>query len=124
MVFLILHGGLANTAQLYFIILALWGFARFFMKKGVDPSYRGALMIGEGLLVLQALTGAILWLMGASPARGIHFLYGLLTPAVIPLTISYTKGRQERAEMLVYAAAVLVAAALIMRAVYTGEIVL
>lgn len=118
------HGRLAGTAQLYFMVLALWGFLRFFRKKGVDSSYLGGLAIGEMLIVAQALVGGVLMLMGHSPARGIHVLYGLLVPAIIPLVYSYTKGREGRSEALVYATALLVAAVLIMRAIFTGEVAL
>ncbi len=123
MVLTILHGGLANTAQLYFFAIAVWGLWRFFRKKGVDSSYRGALVIAEILLLSQGLIGAILFFTGHSPARGVHFLYGAFVAAIIPGVYAYAKSGERRSEMLIYGTATLIAAVLIMRAIITGEIV-
>jgi voltage-gated potassium channel Kch len=120
----LLHARLANTAGLYFLLLALWGFWRFFRKQGLDPAFRGALAVGEVLVVFQALLGGYLWLAGLRPARAIHLLYGLLIPAVIPTAYAYTKGREGRAEILIHATALLIGAGLVMRAAFTGEVLL
>jgi heme A synthase len=116
-----IHNRLSITAGLFFLVLALWGFWRFFRKQGIDSSYFGALMIGEILVVLQALVGIIMWLQGARPARGaVHLIYGLLIPAVIPLVYNYTKGGSTRRESLVYGAAIIFGVGLILRAITTG----
>lgn len=121
---LLLHRGLANSAQLYFFAVAFWGIWRFIRNQGVDPSYRGALAIAEILIVLQGFTGLVLFLSGYSPARGtIHILYGIMSALILPAVFVYIKGGEDRSEMLIYAAAVLVSAILIMRAILTGSVV-
>ena len=115
------HNRLSVTAGLFFLVIALWGFWRFFRKQGIDSSYFGALVIGEVLVVVQAILGIILWIEGARPARGaIHLIYGFLIPAVIPLVYNYTKGGSSRRESLVYGAAIIFGVGLILRAITTG----
>jgi hypothetical protein len=118
-----IHGWLGNTAMMYFLFLSIWGYVRFFRKQGLDSNYFGAMWVGEILLVIQVLLGVWLYFgQGLQPARGIHLLYGFLTPALIPAIFFYTRGRSGRAESLAYATALLIAAALVMRAVFTGEV--
>ncbi len=93
-----IHGRISNIAMLFFLILSLWGFFRFFRKQGLDPSYWGALAIGEGIILVQAVLGAYLWIVGTRPARGIHVLYGLVALAIIPTVYTYTKGQDSRAD--------------------------
>jgi heme A synthase len=114
------HARLANTAIFFCLALALWGFWRFFRKKGIDPSYRGAAIIAELLILVQGALGAFMWFSGLRPARGIHLLYGIVSALAIPLVYTYTKGREERPEMLLYGVAFLVLVGLLLRAVATG----
>jgi len=115
-----LHQGFAKTSLMYFLVLAAWGFLRFFTKKGVDKSYWGGLAVGEILVVVQSLIGFAMWIYGISPGRTIHILYGVLAPAVIPFVYVNTKGREDRAEVMAYGTATLFGAAFVMRAMFTG----
>jgi hypothetical protein len=114
------HGSLANTVMLYFIFLALWGYARFLTKKGVDSSYWGALVIAEVLIFLQAVLGTYMWVIGLRPARIWHLLYGIVILMVIPGLYLYTNGRGERSEMLLYGTMSLIGWGLALRAISTG----
>jgi hypothetical protein len=114
------HSRLSNTALLFCIIMAVWGGWRFLRKQGVDRSYWGALIIAELLILTQGALGAALWLGGARPARGIHLLYGIVSALAVPLVYLYTKGRDERPEMLLYAVAFLILIGLLLRAVATS----
>lgn len=74
-----LHHGLTNMAVLYFLFLGLWGFVRAIRRRDVDPSYMGALVIAQLLLMANIIVGAILWLNGRSANMGrfdVHVLYG------------------------------------------------
>lgn len=116
-----LHATLANTSLLYFVFLAIWGYWRFFRKQGLDPSYWGALAIGELLLLLQSGLGAYLWFaIGLRPSRTIHVLYGVVSLMAIPAVYMYTKGGHDRAEMLMYGTTTLITAGLILRAFATA----
>lgn len=116
-----IHARIGNMALLYFLIVSLWGFYRFFRKQGIDSAFWGALAIAELLVIAQVLLGVYLWVNGLRPARSIHVLYGVVIPLLIPGAYLYTKGRSERAEILVYAAATIITVGLIIRAVYTAQ---
>src|SRR4030067_2386982 len=101
-----IHRRLANTSLIFFLILAVWGFWRFFRRQGLGASFWGALVIAEILIFAQGGLGAYLWISGLRPLRGfIHILYGVVSVLAIPLVYSYTKGRQESPEMVLYARA-------------------
>lgn len=117
-----IHASLGNTALLYFLIVSLWGFLRFFRKQGVDSAYWGMVAIAELLVLAQGALGAYLWFTGPPPARSIHVLYGVLVPLLIPGAYLYTRGRDGRPEMLVYGTATIITAGLIIRAIYTGQV--
>ncbi len=115
-----IHGRLANTALLFIGIMALWGFLRYFRKQGPDPSYFGALLIGEILILVQGALGIYLWLNGLRPDRPIHVLYGVISALTIPGAYLYTKGREERRDMLIYAAALAFLVGILLRSTQTG----
>lgn len=115
-----IHGRLANTAMYYFIFLTLWGFLRFFRKQGMEPSFWGALVIAEILLLLQSGLGGYMWVIGLRPARWAHYLYGIVSPMALPMVFMYTKGKQERPEILMYSTTTLITVVLIIRAMYTA----
>ena len=115
-----LHNRLGNAAILFFLIISLWGFWRFFRKQGIDPSYWGALAVGEVFLLAQSGIGAYLWVIGARPARGIHILYGIVALMAIPMAYTYTRGRDNRPEGLIYSTTTLFTVGLILRAIMTA----
>jgi len=115
-----IHGRFANTALYYFILLTVWGYWRFFRKRGMDPGFWGALVIGEILLLLQSGIGGYMWLIGLRPARWAHYLYGVVGPMALPMVYMYTRGRQDRPEMLMYGTTTLITVGLILRAMFTA----
>jgi hypothetical protein len=99
-----MHEGLANAATLFTLILALWGFVRYARGLGVDGSYLGAVVVGEFLIVVDALLGILLYAGGGRPERaGIHILYGIVAVISFPAFFAYTRGRDSRLEMLLWA---------------------
>jgi hypothetical protein len=117
-----IHSRLANTLLLYIIAMAVWGLWRFLRRKGVDGSYWGALAIAEIMIVVQGLMGAYLWFINTlRPERGgIHILYGVVSALAIPAVYVFTKGGDQRRDMLVYAAVLLFTIGLVLRAISTG----
>jgi hypothetical protein len=115
-----IHARLGNTAMLYFLLISLWGYYRFFRNRGIDSSYWGALAVGEVLLLIQGLIGAYLWIVGIRPFRAIHILYGFVALIMIPGAFAYTKGEAGRAEILVYGTATLIGVGLLLRGIFTG----
>lgn len=115
------HSRLANTAMIYCIIMAVWGLINFFRGRGVSGGYFGAVVIAEILLAIQGLIGLILWFGVATFRPGwVHWLYGIVLLLGAPLVYAYTKGRQERPEMLLYAVAFVIMIALVLRATVTA----
>lgn len=99
-----LHAGLANTATLFTLALALWGLFRFIRGEGVGGSYLGALVVGELLIVVQALMGVALYAGGARAGNdAMHILYGICTLIAFPAFFAYLGGRDSRREMLLWA---------------------
>jgi heme A synthase len=118
-----IHERLAITSLYFFLIIAVWGYYRFFRKQGLDSAYWGVLAIGEILIIAQGLLGGWLYLAGLRPARDmLHILYGVIIPIMIPGAYLYTRGRGERAEILVYSTAAIIACGLILRAIYTAQV--
>lgn len=116
-----IHARLANTTLLFVSLMAIWGFWRFFRKQGLSPSYLGALVMAELLILAQGLVGALLWLGNPLGRPGyVHWIYGLALTLAVPLVYSYTKGRNERPEMLLYAVAYLIMIGMVLRAMVTG----
>ncbi|MEX2160516.1 MAG: hypothetical protein WD751_01260 [Anaerolineales bacterium] len=118
-----LHAGLAITSLYFFLIISIWGYFRFFRRQGIDSNFWGVLAIGEILLVGQSLLGGLLLAQGAQPARGwLHILYGAVILIMIPGAYLYTRGRGERAEIMVYSTAAIITCGLILRAIYTAQV--
>jgi hypothetical protein len=114
------HSRLSNTALIFCAIMAAWGLWRFFRRQGLGGSYWGATILAELVILVQGGIGAYLWFAGLRPARGIHLLYGIVSALAIPLVFAFTRGRDERPEMLMYGVAFLILVGLLLRAVATG----
>jgi hypothetical protein len=115
-----IHARLGNTALYFVLALGAWGLWRYIRKQGLDSSYWGALIIGEIILLVQGSLGAYLWLNGLRPGRGIHILYGIVAAMIIPGIYAYTRGDEDRRVMLIYGVALLIAVAIILRAMMTA----
>ncbi len=116
-----IHAGLSRAALIYCSLMALWGLWRFFRKQGMDGGYVGAVVIAEILLLAQGAIGVILWLGAGTHRPGyVHWLYGIVLVLVAPIVYTYTKGRQDRPEMLLYAVAYLTMIALVLRSMVTA----
>ena len=66
----IIHGRLANTVLLYVLLMAVWGFWRFFRKQGMNSSYWGGVVIAEVVILIQGALGIFMRISGMIPARG------------------------------------------------------
>lgn len=116
-----LHGVIANSAVLFFLLLGLWGLFRAIRKQGVDGSYMGALVIGELIFVAQAAMGVILALGGNAPGRGIvHYIYGAFALVALPGLFAYTRGDDSNTAQWYYALMTLFLFGVATRAISTG----
>jgi heme A synthase len=97
------HQRIAYATMLYMLVVGLWGLASYVRKSSLPPSYLGALVLGEALVVVQALVGALLLGEGLAPGNPMHYLYGFTALIALPLAYSYNQGRTDRRALLIYA---------------------
>ena len=115
-----LHQGLAQSTVLYFAALGVWGIVMALRRAPFDSGYRGALIIGVGLGVVQALVGLVVLLVGGrGPRDDLHYLYGLSIIVALPLVHQLISGRKFP-PVLAYALASLFVMGLALRAMTTG----
>src|SRR6187399_159740 len=116
-----IHDRLSITVLLFMIALGFWGLWNYLRGEGLTGSFWGALAVGELLILLEGLLGATLFLGGHRPARSaIHILYGIVLVMSLPAAFFYTRGRNSRAETLIYAIVALFLAGVSIRARMTG----
>jgi hypothetical protein len=117
------HSRLGNTALFFTIIMAVWGFWRYFRRQGVGGSYWGAIVIAEILYFIQGALGAYLFFSGLGNLTGktIHILYGVVSVLVAPAVFGVTRGDEGRRSMLVYAAGFLFLVGIILRGISTAS---
>jgi hypothetical protein len=118
---LLIHDRLATTVLLFMTAVGLWGLASFMRGQVLGGSLSGALVIGQILIVVQGVFGAILYADGFRPATSIHLLYGATAAIVLPFVWSYVKDRHPRQALLFYSLVSLFIAGLAIRGMTTGR---
>jgi CDP-diglyceride synthetase len=115
-----MHDRLATTVLLFMGAVGLWGIFSFARGESLSGSLAGTLAIGQVLIVIQGLLGAVLYFDGLRPPTSVHFLYGLTAVLVMPFVWSYAKERHPRQSLLFYSLAALFIAGLAIRGMTTG----
>jgi heme A synthase len=116
-----LHDRFATSIILYMIVVGLWGVVSYIRKIGVSPSYRGTLVIGEAILVLQGILGISLVASGYRPKQPLHFLYGGLSVFILPFLMSFARVRPSHQRPLIYGLGAIFIVGLALRAMMTGS---
>ncbi len=117
---LFLHDRLASAIPIYFLVIGLWGLVGFFRRSSPGGSYLGTLVVGEVLVLGQALVGLVLVFIGPPPRDLTHFLYGITAFLAIPLAYRYGQERSGPTQSLFYGLATLFIFGLGLRAIATG----
>ena len=118
----VLHARLLVTILLFFGALSIWGFFSYLRGQSISGSYKGALAIGELLMLAEFVLGVLLLLSGAQPYRlSIHILYGIVAIIGLPGAFAYTRGRDDRWELLIYVVVCLFLCGIALRALSTGR---
>lgn len=117
---LFIHERLAITAALFAFALGAWATFDFVRGRSLSPSYWGAIIIGEIVMLVQGLLGVLLVIGGALPGDLLHFLYGVLVALSWPGVYVYTHARMDRREAGLYALASFFIFGLAIRAIMTG----
>jgi hypothetical protein len=117
------HHRLSNAAAFFTFIMGSWAAILALRGRGLDGSYLGAILVGELLLVAEALLGAVLLAgLGLAPARGIHLLYGLLAVLIWPFLFTATRRDGGRREAILFAAGSFFLWGLVLRAATTARL--
>ena len=114
-----LHALIARALVVYFALVGVWGVFLAIRKSGLTAAFRGALLIGVVLGVVQALVGLTLLLTVRPATEPLHYLYGASVILTLPLVMSYIVDKQF-SRVLAYGLASLFIAGLAIRAITTG----
>ncbi len=115
-----LHQTLATMGTFYSFVLGVWGLYLFLRRRGPDGSFNGALVIAQGIFVVEAILGVGLVLTGKQPTQDIHFLYGVSAFLTLPLAFTLTRGRTDSRTSLIYGLALMFLWGLALRAAQTA----
>ena len=117
-----IHISIATAVILFNTFLGVWGMISFFRgAQRIDGSYWGALALSPVVGLIQLALGLVLIGLGlGSQVRFVHYLYGSLVIIAVPATFAFTRGRDDRGAILIYAALTLLTAAFGLRGVTTG----
>ena len=86
-----IHTLVGRSFSMFALAVTVLGLFYYLRDRTPDGSFFGAVIIGEGLAVLQVLIGILLIVLGRAPGRPIHFLYGALVALMWPAAYSYTR---------------------------------
>jgi hypothetical protein len=115
-----IHAVIAQALVLYCALLGIWGVFLGIRNAPLNGSYRAALLLAEGVAVLQLFVGLLLLVLGPRSSNDLHYLYGLSLIVTLPLVHQYLAGRRMRAP-LAYGLACLFMAGLAVRGITTGR---
>jgi hypothetical protein len=115
-------GGLTLIAGIVWLVL--------YRGKAVEASdpvdqvrrvFRYGLIATFALGALQAILGGLLFLLGGRPANVLHYVYGLLVLALIPVIWVYSDQNRVRRDIIIMSIAALLVIAAGARALMTGQ---
>src|SRR5690242_18862574 len=104
---------------LYFALAGIWAVFLGLRRAPFNSGFRGALFIGVGVGVVQAVVGFALVVSGQRPIDNLHYLYGATVILTLPLVASYISDKKV-SRPLAFGLASLFMAGLAIRAITTG----
>jgi|SRR5579872_2254338 len=118
---LTLHQGFFTVLLIYSIAMVLWG--GFLYLRGSNPSgsYLSSLILAEGVAIFQGLVGLGLLIQGHHPKDALHYLYGVLAAATLPVAYLYSDGGRTRRDSGIFALAMLFLVGIAIRGATTGS---
>ena len=117
-----IHVSISTTVMLFNVVVGVWGLIKFLRKQpNIDGSFWGAMALSPILGLIQALIGLVMIFMGLGASmRLVHYLYGALVVIAVPAAFAFSKGRDDRGMLLIYACVLLLTAIFGMRAFTTA----
>ncbi|NDJ51993.1 MAG: hypothetical protein GYB68_02775 [Chloroflexi bacterium] len=117
------HNILSNASAIFSLLITLFAASYLLRRSELGGDFWGAVIIGQGIFVLQTVVGILLAIGGAVAARGVvHYLYGVLVLMIWPATYLYTGGQTSQREVIIWTAVSAFLFGLTLRAVNTGNI--
>ena len=83
--------------------------------------FRVLLSITAALGLIQAIIGGLMYLNGARPGDGLHYVYGGIVLLAIPVAYVYSEQSQVRRDIIIMVIAVLAVIGAAVRALMTGH---
>ena len=116
-----LHDRLATTMMLFMAVLGTWGVLSYLRGGSLSGNIAGTFLIGQGLVALQVIAGAAIYIGGHRPSNSIHILYGVTAILVLPFAWSYLRDRNQRQALMIYSLLALFIVGLAIRGMATGN---
>ena len=119
---LLIHQNLAISVVVYLSAIAIWGLFQFLRGRNPSGSYLGALILAEGLILVQGLVGMLLLAQGHRPNEGLHLLYGVAAALALPGVYfsPWVARGTERRDSLILGLTALFTVGLAVRGIVTG----
>ncbi len=116
-----IHATLATAMLMFLLVAAVWCLWAFLLGRPFSGSLAATLVYAEALIVLQGLTGVLLWLTGARAGQWEHWMYGVTAALSLPAAHIYARRHSDRGRLLLFAITALWIAALSVRGMATGR---
>jgi heme A synthase len=119
-----IHRWVAYSVPAGFLLMSLWALVAFIRNRAPGENFWRLLAMMQGILGLQVLVGAVLFVTGGRPNSNgpewLHYVYGGLFPLGL-LILAHRYGRKtEGIAWIVFGVAGLVIFGLTFRALQTG----
>jgi hypothetical protein len=104
------------------VVMFLWGLIAFIIKREPNPWFWRLLAVLQVLLIVQLAAGLALLALGNRADSFLHYLYGVVFPAIV-LVVAHVVGRgmeDEEETWKVFAVAAFFIFGLTLRALTTG----
>ena len=106
-------------------ITLIWGIITLIVARGsggggVLRVFRVLLTITAALGVIQAILGGLMYLQGARPGDGLHYVYGGIVLLAIPVAYVYSDQAQVRRDIIIMVIAIVAVIGAAIRALMTG----
>lgn len=114
------HASLASAMLMFLSITSIWCLGLVVLRRPFSSSLVGTLILAQGLILAQVLSGILLLIGGERAGQWEHFLYGITAAVFFPVTYLYARRHPDWGRLLLFALASLWIVALSVRGMTTG----
>jgi hypothetical protein len=116
------HNILSRAVQIFTVIMTLYALLLLFRNQELGGDFWGTVIIAWLVIALQTIVGVAMGVSGLVPARGVHYLYGVLALLTWPATFAFTRGQTGRRELVIWATTSAFLFGVALRAVSTAQL--